>query len=116
MKWIDLNTKSMRAAHYDPEMRVLLIKFIRIGIISHSNIPQHVYDNLIETPDADFYYSYYIRPNRDPKSKPSFKAQLGYRIFYATIFASSLLAPSALDGDILTSQPGKQSLVLNEPR
>ena len=64
MNWVPLNSKQIRAVSYDPETQVLLAKFAGRRSIRHVGVPPHIYDNLVETSDPEFYYKYYLEPSR----------------------------------------------------
>lgn len=64
MNWVPLNSKQMRAASYDPETQVLDIKFAGRRSVRHIGVLPHIYDNLVETSDPEFYYKYYLEPSR----------------------------------------------------
>ncbi len=64
MNWVPLNSRQIRAVSYDPETQVLHAKFAGRGAVRHVGVPQHIYDNLVETSDPEFYYKYYLEPSR----------------------------------------------------
>ncbi|MBB3591480.1 hypothetical protein FHX08_001824 [Rhizobium sp. BK529] len=64
MNWVPLNSKQIRAASYDPEAQVLHIKFAGGRSVRHDGVLPHVYGNLVETDDPEFYYKYYLEPSR----------------------------------------------------
>ncbi len=64
MNWVSLNSKQIRAASYDPETQVLHVKFAAGRSVRHTGVLPHVYGNLIETDDPEFYYKYYLEPSR----------------------------------------------------
>jgi hypothetical protein len=64
MNWVPLNSKQIRAVSYDPETQVLHAKFAGGRSIRHNGVLPHIYDNLIETSDPEFYYKYYLEPSR----------------------------------------------------
>lgn len=64
MNWVPLNSKQIRAASYDPEAQVLHIKFAGNRSVRHNGVLPHIYGNLIETDDPEFYYKYYLEPSR----------------------------------------------------
>lgn len=64
MNWVPLNSKQIRAVSYDPETQVLHAKFAGRRPVRHVGVPPHIYDNLVETNDPEFYYKYYLEPSR----------------------------------------------------
>ncbi|MBB3560811.1 hypothetical protein FHX06_002122 [Rhizobium sp. BK512] len=64
MNWVPLNSKQIRAVSYDPETQVLHAKFAGRSSVRHVGVPPHIYDNLVETSDPEFYYKYYLEPSR----------------------------------------------------
>ncbi|MBW9053358.1 KTSC domain-containing protein [Rhizobium mesosinicum] len=64
MNWVPLNSKRIRAVSYDPETQVLHAKFAGGRAVRHAGVLPHIYDNLIETSDPEFYYKYYLEPLR----------------------------------------------------
>ncbi|MBB3658486.1 hypothetical protein FHX15_003733 [Rhizobium sp. BK650] len=64
MNWVPLKSKEIRAASYDPEAQILHIRFAHGRSVRHHGVLPHVYDNLVETDDPEFYYKYYLEPSR----------------------------------------------------
>lgn len=64
MNWVPLNSKQIRAVSYDPETQVLHAKFAGRRSVRHVGVPPHIFDNLVETSDPEFYYKYYLEPSR----------------------------------------------------
>jgi KTSC domain len=62
MNWVPLNSKQIRAVSYDPETQVLHVKFAGSRSVRHTSVLPHVYENLVETDDPEFYYKYYLEP------------------------------------------------------
>jgi len=99
MTWVKLNSKSMQSADYDAKTKILRVRFGRFGNIAHSNIPQHVYENLIQTLDADFYYSYYVEPGRIKAKIVPKRIKWMRRLLGVFILTTGLAIPEALQRD-----------------
>ena len=97
MDWAALKSKRVRAA-YDAETRELHVKFPGSQPVKHADIPQHVYQNLLETDDPHFYYKYYIAPSRvtPGRRRPFSVVSYGLKLVFLLI-ACSLLTANDLD-------------------
>ncbi|EJZ21297.1 KTSC domain-containing protein [Rhizobium sp. Pop5] len=97
MNWAALKSKHMRAA-YDAETRDLLVKFPGSRPAKYADIPEHVYQNLLETDDPHFYYTYYIAPSRVPQRhrRPLSAVSYALKLVFFLI-ACSLLTANDLD-------------------
>lgn len=94
--WMPLKSRKMRSAYYDERNNRLTIKFYRDGNVHHDQIPPHIYQNLIETKDPDFYYRYYIEPARvGPGSRETKRKWMSIG-FALVIFTAILFIPNVL--------------------
>jgi len=98
MNWVPLNSKQIRAASYDPEAQILHIRFAGGRSVRHNGVLPHIYGNLVETDDPDFYYKYYLEPSR-VQSGWQQKAKLGsYGVKLLIFFIGALvIAATALE-------------------
>ncbi|MBX4953977.1 KTSC domain-containing protein [Rhizobium lentis] len=99
MEWAALKSRQGRAA-YDAETRDLYVKFAGSAPVRHANIPPHVYQNLLETNDPHFYYTYYIAPSRvsSARRQPASIVSHGLKLVLL-LAACSLLMATDLDRD-----------------
>ncbi|RUM25161.1 KTSC domain-containing protein [Rhizobium vallis] len=97
MDWAALKSNRVRAA-YNAETRDLHVKFPGSQPVKHLDIPQHVYQNLLETDDPHFYYRYYIAPSRVPESRRRVFSAVSYGLKLAfLLIACSLFMANDLD-------------------
>ncbi|MBB4290667.1 hypothetical protein GGE16_002707 [Rhizobium leguminosarum] len=98
MNWATLKSKHVRAA-YNAESRDLHVKFPGSPPVKHADIPPHVYQNLLETSDPDFYYKYYIAPSRVSPGR-GHAVSVSYAMKLVLILAGcSLFMATSLDPD-----------------
>jgi len=97
MDWAALKSKQVRAA-YDAETRDLHVKFSGSPPVKHTNIPPHIYQNLLETNDPHFYYKYYVAPSRVSGGRRPRASLMAYGLKLVLLLAAcSLLMATSLD-------------------
>jgi len=52
----ELDSKHIEAVHYESETRTLQIRFRKGGVYSYSDVPEHVYQGLIEADSASDFF------------------------------------------------------------
>lgn len=60
MQWVSLNARQMRAAYYDADRQQLRIKTSSGSIRTHKGVLPHMFDNLVNSDDQNFYYRIYL--------------------------------------------------------
>lgn len=61
MKMISVCSSAMNAVGYDKETRRLVIEFVQGKNYDFHNVPQHVYDGLMNSSSKGSYYNNHIR-------------------------------------------------------
>jgi KTSC domain len=65
MKMIAVDSTTLRTVGYDPERQLLQIEFQNRSIYQYFEVPQSVYEELMEAPSKGAYFNRTIRPRFD---------------------------------------------------
>lgn len=63
MSWVALNTRHLREASYDAKRQQLTIRTGKGAIRKHRGVLPHMFDNLVNSDDKEFYYRFYVEPS-----------------------------------------------------
>lgn len=102
MKWAKLNSAQLKLAQYNPDRKTLYVKFLSGKTVTHTGIMPHVYENLVTTPDPDFYYSYYVAPD-------------ARRVTQTGVVLRRLIAFATLSGILWLSFSGSVAILKGAP-
>lgn len=61
MEMIDVQSSNLKKVGYDPESRTLAIEFNKGGTYHYQDVPQEVFDELMEAPSQGRYFSSQIK-------------------------------------------------------
>lgn len=61
MDRMPVSSSSLASVGYDPEAETLEIEFLNGGVYQYYNVPQVVYDGLMQAPSAGKYFYAFIR-------------------------------------------------------
>jgi hypothetical protein len=56
-----LSSTNLAAAGYDPATEILEIEFIKTGVYQYFNVPQVIYDGLMQAPSAGQFFNANIK-------------------------------------------------------
>jgi hypothetical protein len=89
----------MRAVSYEADRLKLYIKRADGRSEEHGDIHPHLYNNLVETDDPDFYYAYYIEPSLIGRSSGfSSRARYALKLIGLLVLAGLMTATSLGNG------------------
>lgn len=59
--WIDVNSSCLSAVCYNARNRVLKIRFCSGDVYQYEDVPENIFDNLLDSASLGQYFNYYIK-------------------------------------------------------
>jgi len=61
MNWLPVKSSNIEAVAYDPEKKILSVRFIKSGIYHYFDVPQNIFDELRDAESVGKYFAEWIK-------------------------------------------------------
>lgn len=59
--WIDVDSRCLSAVYYDAHNRILKVRFCSGDIYQYEDVPENIFNNLLNSASLGQYFNYYIK-------------------------------------------------------
>ena len=61
ISWIDVDSRCLSAVYYDAHNRILKVRFCSGDIYQYEDVPENIFNNLLNSASLGQYFNYYIK-------------------------------------------------------